>query len=139
MEGLYKNALKNYILFLPCSNRMEADTLQESGIEEIELPGALRKIGRAAFMESGLKRVELPASTEEIGEIPFALCGGLTQIAVSDGNPGYKSVEGVLYSKDGKELIQYPNGKSGPYKVEEGTEVIATGRRKRSWRACIRA
>ena len=105
---------------------------RESGIEEIELPGALRKIGRAAFMESGLKRVELPASIEEIGEIPFALCGGLTQIAVSDGNPGYKSVEGVLYSKDGKELIQYPNGKSGPYKVEEGTEVIRYG-------ACARA
>ena len=105
---------------------------RESGIEEIELPGALRKIGRAAFMESGLKRVELPASIEEIGEIPFALCRGMTQITVNEGNPGYKSVDGVLYSKDGKELIQYPNGKSGPCKVEEGTEVIRYG-------ACARA
>ena len=83
-------------------------------------------------MESALKRVELPASLEEIGEIPFALCAQLTEIAVSDGNPNYKAVDGALYTKDGKQLIQYPNGKSGPFEVEEGTEVIRYG-------ACARA
>ena len=105
---------------------------RESGIEEIELPEGLKKIGRAAFMESALKRVELPASLEEIGEIPFALCAQLTEIAVSDGNPNYKAVDGALYTKDGKQLIQYPNGKSGLFEVEEGTEVIRYG-------ACARA
>ena len=34
MEGLYKNALKNYIPFLPCSNRMEADTLLANRISQ---------------------------------------------------------------------------------------------------------
>ena len=100
---------------------------RESGIEEIDLPGELQQIGRAAFMESALKRVELPASLVKIGEIPFALCGNLTQIAVSEGNPAYKAVDGVLYTIDGKELIQYPNGKSGSYAVEDGTEVIRYG------------
>ena len=100
---------------------------RESGIEQIGLPEGLQQIGRAAFMESSLKRVELPASLAEIGEIPFALCGSLTQIAVSEGNPAYKSVDGVLYTSDGKELIQYPNGKSGSYAVEDGTEVIRYG------------
>ena len=37
----------------------------------------------------------------------------LEYISVHPDNPSYKSVDGVLYSKDGKTLIQYPACKSG--------------------------
>lgn len=99
-----------------------------SGIEEIDLPEGLEKIGRAAFFDSGLKRVEIPESVQEIGTVPFACCGKLTEITVREGNPGYKTIDGVLYTKDGTVLLQYPNGKAGDtYSVEEGTEEIGYG------------
>ena len=59
-----------------------------------------------------------------IGSIPFAVCEQLKEISISADNPNYKTVDGVLYSKDGKLLIQYPCAKGEEYAVEEGTEEI---------------
>lgn len=100
---------------------------RNSGIEEIQLPEGLSKIGRAAFIYSGLKAVKIPDSVWEIGGAPFAGCKNLAEITVS-GNPHYRSVDGVLYSADGKALVQYPAGRAGgEYTVEEGTEEIGYG------------
>ncbi len=44
---------------------------------------------------------------------------------VEEGNPWYKSVDGVLLSRDGTTLLVYPNGrKQGHYDVPSGVEVI---------------
>lgn len=49
----------------------------------------------------------------------------LTAIYVSDNNPAYKSVDGVLYSKDGTELYQYPVGRTETtFTVPDGVKVI---------------
>ena len=101
---------------------------RDSAIGEISLPEGLEKIGRAAFLDSALESAELPASLQEIGLAPFAGCRKLKEIEVSNGNPNYKSVDGVLYTKDGTSLIQYPYEKDGAeYTVEEGTEEIGYG------------
>ena len=99
---------------------------RKSGIEEIELPEGLEEIGRAAFMECGLKSVTIPDSVQRIGQISFACCAGLAQIAAGK-NPGYRTVDGVLYSADGKILIQYPGGRGQEYEVQAGTEEILYG------------
>ena len=100
-----------------------------SGIREIELPEGLVRIGRAAFDRTGLLRVEIPASVEAIGEMPFARCASLREIAVSGDNPNYKSVDGVLYTGDGKRLIQYPNGQnSDADTASAGTSEEGEGR-----------
>lgn len=41
------------------------------------------------------------------------------------GNDDFKSVDGVLYSSDGKRLCCFPAGKTGHYDVKPGTEWIA--------------
>ena len=100
---------------------------RESGVEQIQLPEGLEKIGRGAFIYSGLGAVEIPDSVQEIGGASFAGCKALTEITVS-GNPNYKSVDGVLYTKDGRRLVQYPAGKgAGEYTVEDGAEEIGYG------------
>ena len=38
-----------------------------------------------------------------------------------------ETVDGVLYTGDGKNLIQFPAGREGSYTVEPGTEVIQYG------------
>lgn len=39
-------------------------------------------------------------------------------------NPYYKTVDGILYSKDGKSLILCPRGKDGTVDIPDGTEYI---------------
>lgn len=44
----------------------------------------------------------------KIGKNAFASCRSLTEIKVSEENPNYKSIDGVLYNKDGTELLFCP-------------------------------
>jgi len=48
----------------------------------------------------------------------------LNNIYVSKDNKLLKSVEGVLFSKDGKKIIFYPSNRRGTYKVPKGTRII---------------
>ena len=53
-------------------------------------------------------------------------CESLTSISVDPNNKYLKSVDGILYSKDGKELVCYPAGKSSStFDIPEGTETIS--------------
>ena len=98
-----------------------------SGIETIEIPESVEVIKRGAFSRTKLTSVTLPTGLLSIGSIPFADCEYLEEISISGNNENYKTVDGVLYTKDGKTLIQYPGARSGEYKVENGTETIAYG------------
>ena len=100
---------------------------RHSSLEEIEIPSGVEVIKRAAFSETGLTAVSIPASVEIIGSNPFSECENLAEITVSGDNPAYKTVDGVLYTKDGKTLIQYPGARGGQYSVENGTETIGYG------------
>ena len=95
--------------------------------EKIEIPDSVEVIGYAAFSLGDLTSVKLPASLQKIGSIPFSGCSELKEISIDDGNSNYKTVDGVLYTKDGKTLIQYPHAKGDSYRVEDGTETIAYG------------
>lgn len=48
----------------------------------------------------------------------------LTKITVSSENKFYKSIDGILYTKDGKTLIFCPAAKDGKLRIPEGTEYI---------------
>ena len=41
----------------------------------------------------------------------------MKELSVDDDNPFYKSIDGALLSKNGKQLIKYPEGKKGSYYV----------------------
>lgn len=100
---------------------------RHSSLEEIEIPSGVEVIKRAAFSETDLHTVSIPASVAIIGSNPFSECENLAEIRVSGDNPAYKTVDGVLYTKDGKTLIQYPGARGGQYPVENGTETIGYG------------
>lgn len=46
---------------------------------------------------------------------------------VSDNHPTLMAIDGVLYSKDGRTLIAYPQGRAGEFIVPEGVETIHRG------------
>ena len=84
----------------------------------------------AAFADSYyLTSVTIPASILKIGgyidgAASFSGCSSLISINVSDDNPNFCSIDGVLYSKDKKTLIAYPGAKGNEYTIPEGTILI---------------
>ena len=73
----------------------------------------------------GISSIYIPKGITSIERNALKKCYGLRDIKVSEENPNFKSIDGNLYSKDGKKLIQYSiykNEKS--VTIPEGTEVI---------------
>jgi len=55
---------------------------------------------------------------------PFDECSSLTSITVDAANTTYKSVDGILYTKDGTMLICCPAGKTGSVTIPGGVTSI---------------
>ena len=70
--------------------------------------------------------VVLPGSLRSIGRRVFDDCINITQITVSSDNTTYKSIDGVLFSADGKTLLYYPSGKAEGT-IPSGVEIIGNG------------
>ena len=81
------------------------------GLTSVTIPDSVTCIGSNAFWGcSGLTSVTIPDSVTSIESSVFLHCNGLKSISVAAGNNNYKSVKGLLLSKDGKTLIQGVNG-----------------------------
>ena len=107
--------------------RIGIGAFQGTGLVKILIPDGVKEIGRGAFQSTKLESVELPASLEKIGDMPFGGCKELKEISVRGDNANYKAEDGVLYTADGKNLIQFPGGREDSYIVKAGTRVIQYG------------
>ncbi len=90
------------------------------------LPESVRTIGSSAF--SGCEQLQylnIPSRCEQIGSAAFAKCLKLSSISVSSKNPSYICIDGILYTKDGRKLVQYLAGRTkSSYNMPSGTESI---------------
>lgn len=118
-------------------------------LESIELPASVKEIGPCAFSEceslssvtlnEGLEKIgidafagcvkletiDIPATVKEFGSRCFHDCVGLKEINVAEGSDSFKSVDGVLFTADGKTLLRYPAGNERTeYTVPDGVERI---------------
>lgn len=92
----------------------------------VTLPAGLLTIGEECFLTAtGITAIAIPASVQTINGIAFGTMPALTAITVETGNLNYTAQDGVLYTKDMKTLVQYPNGKTGTtFTVPAGVETI---------------
>ena len=82
------------------------------GLIDVTIPNNVTSIGETAFSHCPeLKKVTIDSGVKIIGTMAFFYCHKLTDIVVSEKNANYKSMDGVLYTKDGKTLVCYPAGK----------------------------
>lgn len=102
-----------------------------SGEKEIVIPENLdgakvTEIDAKAFRAVHPEKITIPASVEYISaDNPFAPCMSVKEIVVDDKNENYCAVDGVLYSKDMKKLLFYPNKKSvKSFNIPDGVEEV---------------
>ena len=104
------------------NNNEATVTLQPRNITTANIPSSIvykgsaysvTSIGDYAFYDcDSLTSIEIPNSVTSIGAYAFKYCSSLTSITVDSNNANYKDIDGNLYSKDGKTLIQYASGKT---------------------------
>lgn len=102
----------------------------EGDAKKLTLPSehegkVVAEIDSFAFETETLREVTISASVTKLHLDPFMKCPALEKIHVAQDNPEMTSVDGVLFSKDGKTLLSYPRGRQGSYDVPEGVETIA--------------
>lgn len=88
----------------------------------------IAKISLDAFFNcTKMEEIFIPSNITSIFQRgQFSGCSSLRSITVDEGSTSFKSVDGVLYSKDGKTLICYPEAKADKtFDIPQGTEVIA--------------
>ena len=92
----------------------------------IEIPNSVVSIGGGCFLGcKQLTQVDLGESLSSIGGSAFSSCRRLERINVDSKNETYKSVNGILFKKDGSEICAYPAGKSATtYKVPADVKRI---------------
>lgn len=100
-----------------------------TSLKAIALPEGLTEIGVRAFRRcSGLRRLRLPLMLRILGEGAFSRCEDLEEFTIHETAVYFSAPGGVVYSKNGKELLLYPEGRpERVYAVPEGTERIAPG------------
>lgn len=124
-DGVLYNAPMDSLLQYPCNKsgsvyQVPAGVKVIAGrafdgcyhLESVNLPEGLTTIGAWAFGNcDNLKTFTIPASVTYVGS---SFLGGSPKVAgvdVAPGNQNYMSDDGVLYTSDGKLLVQYPNGR----------------------------
>lgn len=94
------------------------------GLINVTLSEGVTSIGNEAFGSCNLVSVALPSSVSRLGSIVFGHCVSLTNIYVSNKNPYFSSLDGVLFDKAGDVLLQFPAGREGGYIVPDGVITI---------------
>ncbi|MBQ3288301.1 MAG: leucine-rich repeat protein [Kiritimatiellae bacterium] len=74
-----------------------------SELARVSIPDGVMNIGELAFSYSGLADVTIGSGVTNIGYNAFRGCDG--SFSVAAGNQSYKSVSGLLLTKDGKTLV----------------------------------
>ncbi|MBO4731694.1 MAG: leucine-rich repeat protein, partial [Spirochaetaceae bacterium] len=94
-------------------DRYEYSTKPKINLDMSKATG-LKNIPFEAFRYcANLESIKIPSSIENIDDYAFRDCDSLIEIIVDEHNENFKSVDGVLYSKDCSVLVCYPKSKNG--------------------------
>ena len=104
-----------------CGNALEGCT----SLSELTIPQGVTYIGSYAMERTALQSIYIPETVVSMGSYVFKQCNSLSEIVVADQNPSYKSIDGNLFSHDGRDLLQYAIGHERiSYRIPEGTVEI---------------
>ena len=92
---------------------------------DLVLDSAVTAINYGTYLATGVTSISIPSTTTVVSYLTFINANNLTAIYVASENPNYKSVDGVLYSKNGTTLKYYPPAKTETsFTIPAGVSVI---------------
>ena len=95
-------------------------------LRSVTIPEGITQIHSFTFFDcNNLESVHLPKSMKNFWGGCFASCNSLKEVTVDPDNPWFCSIDGVVYTKDQKELVFYPPGKVDvEFVIPEGCSTI---------------
>ena len=94
-------------------------------LESLEIPSTVTYLGYNVFWDcNSLETITIPASVTKMEYDALWYDYGMTDILVDDANPVYKSIDGIVYTKDGTHLLHCPCGRTGTVTIAEGTTTL---------------
>ena len=120
---------------------------EDFSLSKVIWPTTIRALGVEAFVSLSFSAFTVPSTLERIYPYAFTYCSfdeltiachlpwdqiadwlfdcTVGAYAVPEDHPLYRTVDGVLYTKDGKVLLAYPNGRrAAHFDVPAGVEAI---------------
>lgn len=93
-----------------------------------EIPEGVKTVlENAVQVTNNLEIIVIPASVSHIDEAAFYWNYALASVEVDENNKNYTSVDGVLFTKDGKTLLCYPIAAAATeYTIPDGCERIGS-------------
>lgn len=96
-----------------------------ANVAEISIVNGIKTVCRKAFEQSAVERVRIPRTVDTIEEDAFYLTLKLERLDVDQSNTSFRSIDGVLHTRDGKSLLRYPQGKKDvAYYLEDNVTTI---------------
>lgn len=94
-----------------------------TSLESLIIPDCVTEIGENAFQKCiSLSAVSIGSGVSEIKGNVFSACPELFGFSVSSSNEYYTAIDGMLYTKDGSELVCFAGGSSAV--IPEGTASV---------------
>lgn len=91
---------------------VSSSPFSEIAFKKLIIEEGITQINSRRFLgSSALESVSLPKTITNLGEYAFENCQSLKEILVDDENENFKSVDGVLYTKNMQKLLVYPSNK----------------------------
>lgn len=126
IDGIYKYTIENGdAIFTGFSEMVSGDVVIPSILGGCPVT-TIEEKAFDSFECVNIISITVPESVTDIKDHKFDMCHNLVSINVSEDNPNYCSVDGVLFSKDKTTLMRYTPKRSGDsYIVPDGVTTIA--------------
>lgn len=135
-EQMFNGCCSLKVLDVPESVKkmyISAFAWNESGFEEIILHEGFEEISTGDGPGGGflltknaiLKKMDFPSTVKSIHPGILTNCTEMKSFNVAEDNPFYKTIDGAIYTKNGKTLVAVPDRTRSGFTVAEGTETIS--------------
>jgi hypothetical protein len=127
-DSAFRSCISLEYVRLPAANVIFGDSVFErcEKLRDVVIPEGIMRLGNNMFaLCPSISEISLPNSLFNHSANAFSSCASLKTVNVSPENIHFTLIDGVLFTKNKKQLMLYPSAREdSEYSVPEGTTVI---------------